>query len=70
MPQSNSDKEIRPKRQMRCFYCKCPLAAIYTTDNGVYCDNVCAVLDNEAQQAEYQLPVKLTSAEISELMDS
>jgi hypothetical protein len=56
---------------MKCKHCSCPIAVPYVADNGTYCDNVCSLLDDEAQQKEFpSQAVQLTPAELNQLMDS
>ena len=35
----------------RCTHCKCPLAGVYVTDIGTFCDNICAELEEEEQSS-------------------
>lgn len=55
---------------MRCTHCQCPIASPYVTEYGTFCENLCAVLEEEEQNPAPPVRTKLTNAEINELMDS
>jgi len=51
----NTKRETR-KEKMKCKFCKCPVAVMYTTDDGVFCDVTCSELHEESE-LEAKLPV-------------